>query len=270
MLTLYSTLVCAQEPTFQQRRHPMHSGQHGVRVLAASSNNPLPMDVACGVEAHVRRKAVGDHHAAGSNALLGERGEAVGQVVADDRQPDSAGPLSIHLNGNGDGGLLADVTTSPARFDASHKRFVDFDLARELIATRAHHRSPQFVEPHPGGLIATEPQDPLQPQGTGAILLSDHPPHHLKPQTQGLAGPVEDGPGCSGCLVTARHAVHPGFLGQPRFGRRTSRATEPLRLPQTDDVLPAGVLGREAAVELGQRTGITHINHADRQLNGTT
>jgi hypothetical protein len=228
------------------------------------------MDVACRFEAQIGRKAVGDHHAAGSDALLHEGFEAVGRGVADNRQPDSTDTLSIHLSCNGYEGLLAYVATAPALLDASHKSFIDFYFTRELIAAGAHHRSPQFVKPGPRCLIAAEPQDPLQPQGTGTILLGDHPPHHLKPQAKGLPGPVEDRTGCCRSLVSALHAVHLGFLGQPRLGGGTSGAAETVRPPQADDVLPASVVGGEAAVKLGEGTGIICIDHADILLDGVT
>jgi hypothetical protein len=61
-----------------------------------------------------------------------------------------------------------------------------------------------------------------------------------------------------------------GFLGQPRLGGRTSGAAGPFRPSQPDDVLPASVLSCEAVVELGQRSGIIRISHADILRDGVT
>lgn len=68
----------------------MDSGKQRVGLLAASSDDPLPMDVASGFKPQVRRQAVGNHRAPRSDALLYEGEEAVGRRVADDGQPDSA------------------------------------------------------------------------------------------------------------------------------------------------------------------------------------
>jgi len=270
MLALYPTLVSAQQPALQQRRYPMHSGQQSVRFLAAPSNNPFPMDVACGFEAQVRRKAIGDYHAAAGDALLHEGFETVGRGVGDNRQPNSTDTLSIHLSGNGYESLLAYVATAPALFDAPYEGFIDLNVARKLIATRAHHRPPQFMEPSPRCLIAAETQDSLESQGAGAVLLGDHPPHHLKPQAQGLPRSMEEGAGCCRCLVSALHAVHLGFLGQPRLMRRTSGTAKTLRPPQVRDVLSASILCGEVTVEFGERSGIVRINHANILSDGVT
>jgi hypothetical protein len=41
---------------------------------------------------------------------------------------------------------------------------LDLDGAREYFAAGEHHRSAQLVQPHPRGLIATQPKDALQAQ----------------------------------------------------------------------------------------------------------
>jgi hypothetical protein len=48
---------------------------------------------------------------------------------------------------------------------SAHPRLVKFDLAVERFPPRVHHRSTQFVQDHPRGLVAADPELALQEQG---------------------------------------------------------------------------------------------------------
>jgi hypothetical protein len=47
---------------------------------------------------------------------------------------------------------------------AAPPRFVDLDDPLQRIATGADHRPPELVQPCPRGLVATQAEDPLQPE----------------------------------------------------------------------------------------------------------
>ena len=49
-------------------------------------------------------------------------------------------------------------------FRAADIGFVDFDLATEIVSSWDGPSRPQLVQPSPGGLIATKPQFPLEPE----------------------------------------------------------------------------------------------------------
>ena len=66
--------------------------------------------------------------------------------------------------------------------------------SREPVAARSYHRPTQFMQPSPGSLVTSQPQNPLQPQGTHPVFLRGHPPHRPEPNRQRRAGVLEDRP----------------------------------------------------------------------------
>jgi hypothetical protein len=69
-------------------------------------------------------------------------------------------------------------------FRAADIDLVDFDSSCKAIPTKPDHRSAQLVGPCPGGLVASQPQYPLQAQGAHAVLPAGHEPHREEPRSQ--------------------------------------------------------------------------------------
>src|ERR1019366_68916 len=95
-------------------------------------------------------------------------------------------------------------------------------------------------------------EDRFQPQGAGTVLLGCDPVHGAKPVHQRLAGGLEDRPprhpGLGGPLAALQQDQAP----RPVLIAITTLASETLRPPQAEQVVPARLLGRKPNLKLAQ------------------
>src|SRR3990172_3466428 len=270
MLTLDPPLVCAQEPPLQERGDPMHPRQQGVGRLSAALNHPWTMNVSGSGKARIRRQAVGDDHASRFHGLLDESDETVRGGIPDSLKPDTADGGIPDLGSHSYKGLVTHVASPPTFLDAPHEGFVHLYLAPQTITPRTDHRPAKLVEPCPRCRVTAQSQNPLQPKGTGPILLTAHPPHHLEPEPEGLSGPVEDCARRHGRLVFALLAMHQPSLGQPGVPRLASRAPIPRWPAEADQVFAAQLLAGEPSVKLFHGARILAVQHGPILRIGVT
>jgi len=122
------------------------------------------------------------------------------------------------------------------------------------------HRPPQFVQPCPCCLVATQPQNPLNPQGTGTCLLTGHQPDPTKPQRKRLVSILENGSGGNRCLKSARSTIYQPSIRKPSPSIGTSWTRKTVGPPEIKKVLPACLFRGKPAFEFQKRSGvILHI-----------
>ena len=142
------------------------------------------------------------------------------------------------------------------RFGSTPVSLVDFDLSRESVSPRPHHSPPQFVQPTPGRLVARQPQDVLQAQGTDPILLTGHPPQGPKPDPRRGTRVLENRPRRQPDLISTPGALPSCRAQRPGFRLPTAWAAEPFWPPQTEQILSAGLLRSEPRFELRHRARV--------------
>ena len=118
---------------------------------------------------------------------------------------------------------------------------VDLDHALQSIAIGPHHRPAKPMQHRPGGLVAAQPEHPLQPQGADALLLVGQVPGRSQPDPKRGAGLVEDRARRSPCSG-APQSLHimPDAAGTVRLARHAAaRADEAVRPAQSLQVAKA-------------------------------
>jgi hypothetical protein len=103
------------------------------------------VDVAVSLDAGIAPPPVRVDHAAGGDGIQDERVQTFRRSIRDQTKADSPDAPAILL-----------------RSHYNQIALVNFNLARQKIAPRPHHRAPQFVQPSPGGLVLLQAQHTLQ------------------------------------------------------------------------------------------------------------
>src|SRR5690349_17660080 len=86
-------------------------------------------------------------------------------------------------------------STMPSGHKTIRLQFMSEREFGDLLSVVGHGAS-QFMQPHPGRLVALQPEHSLQSQGAGTVLLSGNPPHGAKPDRQRGPRILEDRPSC--------------------------------------------------------------------------
>ena len=124
----------------------------------------------------------------------------------------------------------------------AQKGLIDLYGTAEPLSIWAHHRPPEFVQPGPGRLVASEAQDSLQAEGAYSVLLVGEIPDRLEPDPERFAGPLEERP-CRGRRLTlALGAAHEPAFRFPSSHSATTRAHEAMRPSETTQEVIAGRL----------------------------
>src|SRR5437763_4874347 len=106
---------------------------------------------------------------------------------------------------------------------------IDLHDAGQQLPAREDHRASELVQPRPRGLIAPEPEHPLQSQRADTLLLVHDVPDRREPAHQRRAGPAEDRSGRYRALGPALAAASQpvGHLPPTTVGRTAEPAGEP-------------------------------------------
>ena len=195
------------------------------------------------------------HNTAWLNGLLDERTQAVRGCVLDLGHPYPPGASSIFLCSNSYQRLLLRLPSSDPLPRSTQVSLVHLHSPRQSVTPGADHGPPQLVQPSPRGLVASQPEDPLHPQGAGACLQGRYPPHHSGPHDQGLTRTVEDGPGYHRRLVRTTCALnqHPAYA--PPFRVPAPGTQVAVRPAQLEEVIQARLFRGEPGLELSKCPG---------------
>src|SRR6266850_3430988 len=244
-------LVGAQDPALQKGSDSMYSRHQLMRFprlpLQDGDLVLVPPDV---LEPVVAFPAIGVDDSSRLDVINRESVEAVHGCVRDVLKPDASDPLAVFLGGHRDERLPLGLPAGHALFQPSEIRFVHLHGSSEAFTTRPNHCAAQSVQQRPSSHVSFQPQDPLQAQGTRPVLLARDVPDGSEPESKGHPGVLEDGSGCHGGLVMAPGALQTDAPDTPSPTVIALRTSEAVRPSQADEVLAAGLLGREARFEL--------------------
>jgi len=256
-------LVGAEQPPLQQRGDAVYARHDHVRRVAGGADAGRFVVVAVLGDRPVAGPSVGLHRGAGRDRLAHERHQARPGDVGDLREPDPAVAAGfVQLQGDGHDGLGVGLTARYTLLLATDVGLVDLDQTRQQVTVRAHHRSAQLVLDRPRGLVAAQPEDPLEPERAGTELLVGDVPGGREPGRQRSARLVEDGARRHRGLVAARSAGQPPAALQPGLiDHPAPHAREPLRPSQIAQVSQARVVIREPRVELGPASRVVPTCH---------
>src|ERR1700730_10530393 len=240
------------------RRHQ----SDGLRVVRVAE--PGEIDIA--------RVVVGQDDAAGFDIGQDKGVKRGGEVVGDDLQPDAAslgvqeflvvGPSGrpagdpiddFHGAHHGNHALPATDTKRRIFLAERNLCLVNFDHASELGAVRVHHGSAQLGGEQPGGLVV-DPELALELQGRQPVGVGAHQVGRPEPHPKRELGLGHQGTSGDRGLPTAATTLPKGTAVQPPHrGPLALGADEPVRPAPLHQILAAGLIAREYALELKQR-----------------
>jgi len=261
----HGTLVGAVKPSLQE-------GNAQVRDLQFMRGNH-EMPVAGLRQGPVSRPVIGANRAGRFNGLLGKAAEGLLGGVWNDSHPDTSNPcLAFVLHAYHHKYLSQGATTSFARFLAAHIGFIYLDSPIQPISARPYHRTPQFMQPRPSGLVASELQNALDTLGACPILLAHDPPDGAEPKRQRLTRVLKDRPCCHRRLVLAVSTAQKSTR-RPTLRAATAGTSKAVRPAQRRQVTPTGIIRRESLLKFDQipRVRIHRTAHYRlwlRQSNG--
>ena len=191
----------------------------------------------------------------GSDGLLDESVQAGVGTVGHACQADAANAGTVFFGGDYNQGLANAIAASP-RTHTANESLVNFDRSVEAIPAWTHHGPAQLMQPKPGRLVAAQPQDALEAQGTGARLLTRNQPHRAKPHPQRQMGPLKDR-SRSHCRLAAALLAGPTVPTVCPAGLTLASRTSKTGTPtQSSQILAAGVLGRKSLLQFKHRLRI--------------
>ena len=237
MIMAECSLMSTHQPSLQQCGYSVAARQKiftGIRILPYHF-----MNIAKGFQTIVSVPSIGAYDTARYHCLLNRWLQAAARSICYPVQPNTANMLVLYLRRYHNQCPSLSATTTFPPLLSTKACLINFNDARESISSGPHHRTPHLVEQRPRRLITTQPQNPLQPPRTGAILLAGHPPDCAKVHGQGQSAPFKDR------SILCRHLIRTGCTftqpspGEPSLSRPASRACEPVRPPQGIQVLNA-------------------------------
>lgn len=262
MNMLDTAMMGSEQPTLEQRDDPVHARQQPARPGVILPDHSDTMTVSLAPEVRIAPPAIGNHLAARLNGFLDEGDQRLCGEVCDVSEACTTDLLARSLNRHGKSGLFYTLSPEPTRIDAAKKRIINLDHPYQPFSPGTHCGAAQLVEPCPGGLIALESKEPLQPLGAPSGLLGAYPPDGKKPYPKGLAGSRHNGAGGQGGLSTALCALNVVPEIRPPLGMATRWATKSLWPADSDKVSPTGFLASEPLLELDEVCREVLLGHA--------
>jgi hypothetical protein len=238
----------------------MHPGQDfggGAQRLALESGDFV--FIAQFRQSRVGFPSIGMHRTARHHSFLDKTKERLRRTVGNLSHANASDPSAILLGCDNDqrlGGAAPPFESRPADLG-----FVHFDSSAKFIPTGSDHRSAKFMKNRPGGLVAAQAQDTLQPKRAGSVLLARHMPDRTAPQTQRQMAVLEKGP-CRHCgLVPTEATNQPPSLRGPRFCPSTPWADKTFRPSEPSQVSTALLVGGKSPFQFQKRLRIV-LNHS--------
>src|SRR5713226_1578131 len=257
MHMLNAALMSAEQPPLEKRCDVVDAWHHHVGRIGPGADDGDLMLVAGCDQPGISAPSVGVDHNTRHYGGLNEGQEAGAGYISDAAKTNPADALAILFGCYRDNGLGFGIPAALAFLDAADIGLVHLHCSAERVPSGADHRPAQLVQPCPGGLVAAEAENTLQPQGADAIFLVGDIPHRHEPHPQRLAGVLKDRPRRQRRLPLAATAVqqrprrHPRLAGPPAM-----RAYEPARPAQAPDIFAACSIAAEPLVNLLKRPGV--------------
>ena len=178
------TLVCHQQPSFQQRCYPVDAWHYHMGGLWKGREDGLLKNISTQKEYVVSLQTINMQQRAWLNGPTVERIEAMHAAMG------TCSSLIVELYNKPlatatQRFLLLILPSTYPLLKTTDVCLIDLHEAAEPRAPWPDHGASYLVDPRPRRLIATKTQNPLKPQRTGAKLLVGDVPHRHLPQPKG-------------------------------------------------------------------------------------
>src|SRR5215469_3431620 len=138
---------------------------------------------------------------------------------------------------------------------------VNLDPAFETIPPWANHGGAKLVKPQPRRLVAAQPQDSLQSEGTRPRLLAGDRPYSFEPHSQWFVRLLEQRASRDRGFVTTAGTDHSQSGPPPSAVATTLGARKALRPAKRHQVCNARLLRGEALIKLHPIAGVVLHHH---------
>jgi len=233
-----SSLMGAQQPSLQQRRHPVAGGQQVGSNIGIYTHDF--MSVAEAIQFVVSLPSIGTNHTARCHRLLDSWFQTCSRSVRYSLKPNPANVVFFHLCRYYHKCLTLGSTTTFPRLLPANVSLINLDRTREPISSGPDHSAPQLMQPRPGRFIAAQSQNPLQPLSVGPIFLTGYPPNRSEPHRQRQSRPVKNGSRFYRNLILTSGTLNQTTFRKPTFSTSTSWTNKSLGPAQTKKILRTG------------------------------
>jgi len=186
MRNLHTTLVSPQQPAFQQRHNAIYPWQQILPEVTIISNNL--MRVAYGGQTFITVPSISTHGTPRIDTITNSSLQAWPRRICYALKANSPNLVTRYIYHNNNQCLPCSSSASFPGFRTSDVGFIDFYSPGKTIPSRAHHGTPEFMQPTPGRMITAHTKHPLQSKRIRSIFLTCQMPDSPKPQSQGLFG----------------------------------------------------------------------------------
>lgn len=242
------TLMCSQYPALKQAGNQMAVRQEILSNFWAVTHNLVA--IAEFLDSIVPLPIISLNPAAWSYRLHDGVPQAGPRSIRHMNQPNSTNVVSILLCSNDNQGFpRRTAPTFPGLF-TPNIGFIHVNLPRQKLPIRANHRTAEFMQPTPRGLVTPKTKDSLKSQGAGTTFLTRHMPHCTKPHHQRQSAILKDCARSYRYLTPAIRAnkqvsFHRPCLSAPALGTHKT-----IRPAQCKEIRPAGLFTRKPLLQL--------------------
>src|SRR3990172_605283 len=250
----HGALVGAQQPALQQRDNQVHLRQQllpAVRPVCVQRTGRTDYRVTI---TSLRQSLIsGQAISFDTTARLDEQLQCTHQRLAPgvahtkQTNPAQTSPGMLHRRQNH--ALAFSATSTLAGTFSTPAGLINLHRAAQPLPAGAHHRPPQPMQPGPSGMIAAQPQHPLQPQRAGPVLLASHIPDGLEPHPQRIARVVEQGSGGHRHALATAPTLIPALRQLPGLAVTTPGTDEAIAPADRRQIGAAGLFRGRQRVE---------------------
>ena len=243
-----STLMRPFQPPLQQCRHAVDQRQEVLSYHSLSMNHVV--HITYGSQIPIPSPSICTYCTSRFHAVFNSRDKTLPRRIPHLLKTNTSKFLALVLDRYNNQCLPRRSSTSFARLFTPNIHFVNLDNTRQSIPARSHHRVPQSMQPQPRRMIASQPQEPLQPHCADTVLLIGYVPHRPKPSTKWLSGVFKDRTGRNRYLKVALTTPVQPPLGFPILPMTTTGALKSVRPSQFKKVLPTSSIGGKSVLEI--------------------
>ena len=149
------------------------------------------MMVTNSVKSRIPLPAIGMDNTLSFNGLFNKRMETSGRSIRYLFYSYTPYTVTVLLSRNRYQCLTLNSSTTQPFFQSSQIALINFNSATQTISSRSDHRTPEFMQQCPSGLVNT-PKHSLQSQCAGSVFLARYPPHNTKTGSQRQMGSFEN------------------------------------------------------------------------------
>jgi hypothetical protein len=246
----YGSLMCAQQPTFEQRNNSVNQGQQILTNVGFFPDDVVVISQT--LQLAVAAPAIGSHHSTWFDTLLDRSFQTLCRGIDHSVKADSPDAVTVLL-GCDKHQCLARRTAATFPWPLSTEvRFIDFYHARETVSPRPYHGVAQFVQPCPRGSVTTKAQGFLQAQRADSVFLVRYVPHCPEPQQQWFARILEDSTCRYRSLEVTVLAMVQSSLSLPRMLVLATGAAKTIRPSKLKKIVSTRLFGIKSLFKFQQ------------------